>query len=145
MALGQRRYIGVVSFNLTGCNRCVAGGRLPMELWCDCPRQSINFDSLRGAPPTGLQGRNRGTFTFVTAKPETSVIQALSVSGVEESTTWENEPPQDKNCHLGRFLDSARNDMSEGGTIQPNGLYLPRGQPLAGAGWWCSAQRIKNK
>ena len=52
---------------------------------CDCPRQSIDFDSLRGAPPcnvsditravewyyacrggnlppTGPQGRNRGTF-----------------------------------------------------------------------------------
>ena len=28
-----------------------AGGRLPMELWCDCPRQSIDFDSLREAPP----------------------------------------------------------------------------------------------
>ena len=59
-------------------------------------------------PPTGPQGRNRGTFTFVTAKLETSVIQALSASGVEESTTLDNEPPQDKTCHLGRFLDSLR-------------------------------------
>ena len=42
------------------------------------------------------------------------VIQALSVSGVEESTTLEEEPTHSKICHLGRFLDSfslARNDM----------------------------------
>ena len=25
--------------------------------------------------------------------------------------------------------------MSGGGSVQPNGLYLPRHQPLAGAGW----------
>ena len=31
-----------------------------------------------------------------------------SVSGVEESTTWDNEPTQDKACYLGRFLDSLR-------------------------------------
>ena len=42
---------GVVPFTRTGCIRNVAGGRLPMELWCDCPRQSIDFDSLREAPP----------------------------------------------------------------------------------------------
>ena len=41
----------VVPFNRTGYTSNVAGGRLPMELWCDCPRQSKNFDSLRGAPP----------------------------------------------------------------------------------------------
>ncbi len=29
-----------------------------------------------------------------------------SVSGVEESTTWDKEPPQDKTSHLGRFLGS---------------------------------------
>ena len=29
-----------------------------------------------------------------------------SVSGVEESTTLDEEPTQDKICHLGRFLDS---------------------------------------
>ena len=40
-----------------------------------------------------------------------------SASGAEESTTWDKEPPQDKTCHLGRFLGSlpfARNDMSGG-------------------------------
>mgnify|MGYP004656196717 CR=1 FL=1 len=41
----------VVPFTRTSCIRNVAGGRLPMELWCDCPRQSIDFDSLREAPP----------------------------------------------------------------------------------------------
>ena len=30
-----------------------SGGNLPMELLCDCPRQSIISDSLRGAPPPG--------------------------------------------------------------------------------------------
>ena len=40
-------------------------------------------------------------------------------SGVEESTTLEEEPTQDKTSNLGRFLDShsfARNDMSVGGS-----------------------------
>ena len=41
----------VVPFIRTGYIRYVAGGRLPMELWCDYPRQSIHFDSLREAPP----------------------------------------------------------------------------------------------
>ena len=41
----------VVPFNPTGCICHVAGGRLPMELWWGCPRQSIDFNSLREAPP----------------------------------------------------------------------------------------------
>ena len=41
----------VVPFTRTGCIRYVAGGRLPMKLRCDCHWQSIDFDSLRGAPP----------------------------------------------------------------------------------------------
>ena len=41
----------VDSFIHTGYHCNVAGGRLPMELWCDCPRQSIDFNSLREAPP----------------------------------------------------------------------------------------------
>ena len=41
----------VVPFNRTGCIRNVPGGRLPKKSWCDCHRQSIDFDSLRGAPP----------------------------------------------------------------------------------------------
>ena len=36
------------------------------------------------------------------------VIQAFSVSGVEESTTLVNEPTQNKTCYSGRFLDSLR-------------------------------------
>ena len=43
-----------------------------------------------------------------------------SASGVEESTTLEEEPTQGKTCNLGRFLDShslARNDMSGGGAF----------------------------
>ena len=52
-----------------------------------------------------------------------------SVSGVEESTTWDDEPPQEKACNLSRFLDShsfARNDMSGGGSGCPHGLYSGR-------------------
>ena len=98
-------------------------------------------------PPPGPQGRKRGTFTFVTAKPETSVIQALSVSGVEESTTWDNEPPQGKTCCLGRFLGSLRSlgmTCREGSFIHPNGVYSQRGQPLAGAGWrWVNAATLR--
>ena len=56
MAADCRRYSGgttfrVVPFNPTGYTSHVAGGRLPMELRCDCPRQSIDFDLLREAPP----------------------------------------------------------------------------------------------
>ena len=57
------------------------------------------------------------------------VIQAFSVSGVEESTTLEDEPPQDKACCLGRFLGSlpfARNDMSEVVPFSPHRLYSLR-------------------
>ena len=64
-----------------------------MELWCDCPRQSIDFDSLRGAPPPGPQGRNRGTFVSATAKPETSVIPTAA------SAEWRNPPRWTKNHH----------------------------------------------
>ena len=43
-------------------------------------------------------------------KPKTSPLchSDRSVSGVEKSTTWEKEPPQDKICNSGRFLDSLR-------------------------------------
>ena len=56
MAADCRRYSGgttfrVLPFNPTGYTSHVAGGRLPMELRCDCPRQSIDFDLLREAPP----------------------------------------------------------------------------------------------
>ena len=41
-----------------------------------------------------------------------------SASGVEESTTWDDEPPQDKTCHLGRFLDSLRSlGMTKRGVV----------------------------
>ena len=46
-----------------------------------------------------------------------------SASGVEESTTWDNESPQDKIRNLRGFLDSlrfARNDMS-GAVFSPIG------------------------
>ena len=157
----KTRYIIVgVVLRAANQNLLIAGGNHTIipSATCRPPREMFNlwgqmvppetwYPHCSGGnlPPTGPEGRNRGTFTFVTAKPETSVIQALSVSGVEESTTLENEPPQDKNCHLGRFLDSARNDMSGrgGGTIQSNGLYLPRCQPLAGAGWrWVNAATL---
>ena len=108
-----------------------------MELWCDCPRQSIDFDSLRGAPPPGPQGRNRGTFVSATAKPETPVIPTVA------QAEWRNPPRGIMDHHkikLATWEDSstpfhsARNDMSGGGSVQPNGLYSPRCQPLAGAG-----------
>ena len=54
-----------------------------------------------------------------------------SASGVEESTTLEKEPPQDKTINLGSFLDShslPRNDMSVGGSGSQHGLYLPRAE-----------------
>ena len=58
-----------------------------------------------------------------------------SVSGVEESTTLDNEPPQDKTCYLGRFLDSlrfARNDMSGGVPINLTGCIRYGASPSPG-------------
>ena len=69
------------------------------------------------------------TFRPRTQKTPPSCHSDRSASGVEESTTWDNEPPQDKTCHLGRFLGSlpfARNDMSVGGSGFLHRLYLPR-------------------
>ena len=63
---------GVVPFTRTGYYCHVAGGRLPMELWCDCPRQSIDFDSLREAPPL----RQRTTFfIFFARKPSIRFVE----------------------------------------------------------------------
>ena len=48
---------------------------------------------------------------------------------MEESTTLEKEPPQDKTSNLGSFLDShslPRDDMSVGGFGCPHGLSLGR-------------------
>ena len=59
-------------------------------------------------PPTGPQGRSRGTFEFVTPNAKNVCHSDRSASGVEESSTLENEPPQDKACYSGRFLDSLR-------------------------------------
>ena len=91
-------------------------------------------------PPTGPQGRNRGTFTFVTAKPETSVIPTAA------SAEWRNPPRGIMNHHkikIATWEDSSTPlgmTCRGGGTIQSNGLYLPRCQPLAGAGWrWVNA------
>ena len=44
----------------------------------------------------------------VPTQKEAFVIWALSVRGVGESATSEEEPTQDKACNLGRFLDSLR-------------------------------------
>ena len=57
-------------------------------------------------PPSGPQGRNRGTFVFVSSNLKAFVV------------VW-------------------------GGFIQQNGLYSPRCQPLAGAGWrWVNAATL---
>ena len=62
-------------------------------------------------------------------------------SGVEESTTWDNEPPQDKTSNSGRFLDSlcsGRND-NFGAFLRIRPLFhehftLPRGPHQARPG-----------
>ena len=60
----------------------------------------------------GNNGRIRRNVPTLSFRPQRS--------GVEESTTLDNEPPQDKICNSGRFLDSLslpRNDMSGGGSV----------------------------
>ena len=52
-----------------------------------------------------------------------------SVSGVEESTTWQKVPTQGKICHSGRFLDSLRSlGMTCRGAVPVylHRLYSPR-------------------
>ena len=92
LAMNHRRYIAY-SVRRTGCS----GGNLP---------------PLAVRPVVGhldLLQSNQKRLSF---RPERS--------GVEESTTLDNEPTQDKTCYLGRFLDShslPRNDMSGGGSV----------------------------
>ena len=84
-----------------------------------------------GEPDEGLRGsvKHSRNCRRIRRNVPRSVIQALSASGVEESTTLDNKPTQDKTCHLGRFLDShsfARNDMSVCGSVHPHELYSGR-------------------
>ena len=70
------------------------------------PKYGTPHCSGGNLPPPGPQGRNRGTFEFVTLNAKNACHSDRSVSGVEESTTWDNEPSQDKICYLRGFLDS---------------------------------------
>ena len=100
---------------------------------------------LAGTPLASPRGRAKVAFSITPERteplPKKSATSPIyhsdrSASGVEESTTWDDEPPQDKTCYLGRFLDShsfARNDMSGGGTIQPHRLYSGRSLRFR---WW---------
>ena len=49
-----------------------------------------------------------GTVTDNTSHVPPVCHSDRSDSGVEESTTWDKEPTQDKTCYSGRFLDSLR-------------------------------------
>ena len=82
--------------------------------------------------------RKDGTVTDNTRKRPPVCHSDRSVSGVEESTTWQKVPTQGKICNLSGFLDSlcfARNDMSGGGFVQPSEFYLQRCQPLTRLEW----------
>ena len=81
-----------------GCTTC--GGE-----WYH-PHYGTPHCSGGNLPPSGPQGRNRGTFVFVSSNLKAFVV------------VW-------------------------GGFIQQNGLYSPRCQPLAGAGWrWVNAATL---
>ena len=94
-------------------------------------------------PPTGPEGRSRGTFVSATAKPETPVIPTVA------QAEWRNPPrgrKYQRKVKSATWEDSstpfhyARNDISGGDSIQPHRLYSQRSQPLAGAGWrWVNA------
>ena len=86
------------------------------------------------------RGRAKGAFSIALERMELLPMKNGNVpplchsdgraSGVEESTTLDNEPPQDKPSYLGRFLDSLRSlgmTYRGGGTIQPHRLYSERG------------------
>ena len=90
------------------------GGNLPPATFRYLSRviKRCNVGRIRcsggNLPPPGPEGRNRGTFTFVTAKPETSVIPTAASAEWRNLLRCRKVPPQGKICHLGRFLDSLR-------------------------------------
>ena len=70
------------------------------------------FVLVSGGDALGFMGFRRKMSAVrrvaVPTQKEAFVIWALSVRGVGESATSEEEPTQDKACNLGRFLDSLR-------------------------------------
>ena len=83
----------------------------------DCRGQS-HHNSIGNLPPATLQIQ---PVQVNKATPQVCHSDGR-VSGVEESTTLEYEPPQDKASNSGRFLDShllSRNDMLVGGSVLP--------------------------
>ena len=97
-----------------------------------------------------------GTVTDKNRKRSPFCHSDRSASGVEESTTLENEPTQDNTCHLGRFLNShslPRNDMPLGGSGCSRGLYLGRSRNgtqavpnvFAGGFYFCALCCYNNK
>ena len=91
----------------------------------DCRGQS-HHNSIGNLPPATLQIQ---PVQVNKATPQVCHSDGR-ISGVEESTTLEYEPPQDKASNSGRFLDShllSRNDMLVGGSVQLNRLYTERG------------------
>ena len=65
-----------------------------------------------------------------------------SVSGVEESTTWDDEPPQDEICYLSRFLDSLRSlGMTCRGWFPFNRTGCIRNGASPCRGWMALGQR----
>ena len=90
-------------------------------------RASSPIGRAKGAFRLHLKGRNRYRQKNKTRPPH-FVIQASSASGVEESTTLEEEPTQDKACYLRRFFDSLYSlGMTNrwGGSIPPHRLIHP--------------------
>ena len=87
-----------------------SGDDSSMKSMCDCPRQSFDFDSLRGAPP--LQPR-----------------QGLASWDVTDTNVPRFRLPPDG----GRLPPLHRGYHVSGGTIHPHRLYIQRGGRLIAA------------
>ena len=74
------------------------GGMVPPKIW---------YPTVAAAICRHPAARPESWYVYICNSQTRNVCHSdRSVSGVEESTTLENEPPQDKACYLGRFLDS---------------------------------------
>ena len=86
---------------------CSKDGRYSVVCFRDNRRKGNHTESHRRERPMCRSARERTElFPIKTRHVPHYVIP--TASGVEESTTLDKKPPQDKTCYLGRFLDSLR-------------------------------------
>ena len=137
-----------------------------MGLLCDCPRQSIDFDSLRGTPPlavrppvghsysshprcqplAGLAGDESSPLHGVVPFNRTGCIRNVAGGKVAAPclSLWERWPSAARTERVyahgtnGRFHSKTLQDPLSLGYAEP---ALPEGEPRGG-GWFRSTARV---